>query len=90
MRLSGGAHPKRFQPIEDRCALMLDNILRVELERGETLEQRRDSDLCLSAGKRRSQAKMRATTKGEMRGVRTLDVETMRIGMQRRVMRSSE
>ena len=90
MRLSGGAHPKRFQPIEDRCALMLDNILRVELERGETLEQRRDSDLCLGAGKRRSQAKMRATTKGEMRGVRTLDVETMRIGMQRRVMRSSE
>src|SRR6516165_1163419 len=53
MRLSGGAYPKRFQPIEDGCALMLDNMLRVELERGETLEQCRDSDLCLGAGKRR-------------------------------------
>ena len=31
-----------------------------------------------------------STTKGEMRGVRTLDVEAMRIGMQRRVMPSSE
>ena len=28
---------------------MLDNMLRVELERGETLEQRRDGDLCLGA-----------------------------------------
>src|SRR5215472_17588692 len=89
MRLSG-AHPKRFQSVEDRCALVLDGLLRVELERGETLEQRRDSDLCLGAGERRSQAKMRATTKGEMRGVRTLDVEAMRIGMQRRVIPSSE
>ena len=90
MRLSGGAHPKRFQSVEDRCALVLDGMLRVEPERGETLEQRRDSDLPLGAGERRSQAKMRATTKGEMRGVRTLDVEAMRIGMQRRVMPSSE
>src|SRR6516225_5022038 len=54
------------------------------------IEQRRDGDLCLGAGEPRSQAKMRATTKGEMRGVRTLDVEAMRIGMQRRVMPSSE
>ena len=69
---------------------MLDNMLRVELERGETLEQRRDGDLCLGAGERRSQAKMRATTKGEMRGVRTFDVEAMRIGMPRRVMPGSE
>ena len=70
----------------DRCALVLDGMLRVEVERGETLEQRCDSDLCLAAGERRSQAKMRPTTKGEMRGVRTLDIEAMRIGMQRRVM----
>ena len=90
MRLLGGTHPKRFQSVEDRCALVLDGMLRVELERGETLEQRRDSDLCLGAGERRSQAKMRATTKGEMRGVRTFDVEAMRIGMPRRVMPSSE
>ena len=77
MRLSGGAHPKRFQSIEDRCALVLDGMLWVDLERGETPEQRRDSDLCLGAGERRSQAKMRATTKGEMCGVRTLDVEAI-------------
>jgi hypothetical protein len=31
-RLSGGAHPKRFQSVEDRCALVLDGMLRVEPE----------------------------------------------------------
>ena len=32
MRLSGGAHPKRFQSGEDRCALLLDPPLaRAEL-----------------------------------------------------------
>ena len=32
MRLSGGAHPKRFQSVEDRCALLLDPPLaRAEL-----------------------------------------------------------
>ena len=90
MRLSGGAHPKRFQPIEDRRALVNDGVLRVEPERGETLEQRRDGDLRLGAGEWRSQAIMRATAKGEMRGVRTLDIEAMRVGVQRRVMPRSE
>ena len=33
---------------------------------------------------------MRATAKGEMRGVRTLDIEAMRVGVQRRVMPRSE
>ena len=73
MRLSGGAHPKCFQSIEDGRALVLDGILRVEPERWETLEQRRNGDLRLGAGERRSQAVMRAIAKGEMRGVGTLE-----------------
>ena len=28
---SGGAHPKRFQPVEDRCTLVLNRALLVEL-----------------------------------------------------------
>ena len=30
--LAGGAYPKRFQSVENRCALVLDGMLRVELE----------------------------------------------------------
>ena len=76
---SSGVHPKRFQSIEDRCALVLDGILRVKPQPRKTLEQRSNGDLCLGPGERRAEVVMRAATKGEMRGVRRLDVETMRL-----------
>ena len=70
-------HPKRSQYIEDRRALVLDGMLRVKPQPGKTLEQRSNGDLCLGPGARRAEAIMRAATKGEMRGVLPLDIETM-------------
>jgi hypothetical protein len=48
---------------------VLDCVLRVERQDRETLEQRRDGDLCLGAGERCAQAVMSAAAKGKMCGV---------------------
>ena len=74
-------HPKRFQPVEDRCALVLDGVLRVQPQPGETLEQRCDADLRLGSGERRTEAEMRTAAKREMRSVLAHDIETVRVGM---------
>src|SRR5712691_686067 len=84
--VSGGAHPKRFQSIEDRCTFVLDGVLWVEPKRGETLEQRRNGDLSLRSGERSAQAVMVSTAEGEMGGIRPLNVEAVRVGVPRRVM----
>ena len=62
---------------------MLDRMLRIETEAGEALEQRGNGDLRLGAGKRRPQAEMRSSAKGEMAGVAPLDIKTVRLGVPR-------
>ena len=71
-RASSGVHPKRFQSIEGRRALVLDGMLRVKPQPGKTLEQRSNGDLCLGPGERRAEAVMRPAVKGEMRGARSM------------------
>jgi len=69
---------------------MLDRVLRIQTQAGETLEQQGNSDLRFGAGERRPKAVMCTAAKGEMARVRPLDIEAVRAGVPRRVMAGRE